>query len=81
MLVCSCNRIDHRGIEAEVDRQLDADPMLFLTATCIYMALGERPRCGVCLPLAADIINSRTETIRRRACEAGGPRKQQGAKA
>ena len=69
MLVCSCNRIDHNSIEAEVDRQLASDPMRFLTPTCVYIGLGERPRCGGCLPLAVEIINGRTETIRRCMCE------------
>ena len=65
MLVCSCNRIDHNTIEAEVDRQLTGDPMRFLTPTRVYKGLGERPRCGGCMPLAAEIINGRTELVRR----------------
>lgn len=65
MLVCSCNRIDDCSIEAEVERQLAGDPMQFLTPTRVYKGLGERPRCGGCMPLAAEIINGRTDAIRR----------------
>ena len=81
MLVCSCNRIDHISIEAEVDRQLAGDPMRFLTPTRVYQGLGERPRCGGCLPLAVDIINGRTRTVRRCACEESRLRQVQGAAA
>ena len=78
MLVCSCNRIDHNSIENEVDRQLCADPMQFLTPTRVYKGLGERPRCGGCLPLAAEIINGRTQTARRCAPGNAGGRQQRG---
>ena len=80
MLICSCNRIDHNRIEAEVDRQLAGDPMQFLTPTRVYKGLGERPRCGGCLPLASEIINGRTQTIRRCACEESGLRPMRGSR-
>ena len=59
MLVCSCNRIDHQSIEAEADRQLAADPMRTPSPARVYVALGERPRCCGCFPLAEKIIVSR----------------------
>lgn len=66
MLVCSCNVIDHRRIEAEVDRQLAHDPARPLTPPRVYCGLGERPRCGGCLPLAATIINDRAQKSHHR---------------
>ena len=59
MLVCSCNRIDHKSIEAEADRQIACDPSCTPSPTCVYDALGERPRCRGCFPLAEKIITSR----------------------
>lgn len=64
MLVCSCNRIDHLSIEAEVDRQVSDDPTRAPSAPRIYLCLGERPRCGGCLPLAEKIITSRRRKIK-----------------
>ena len=60
MLVCSCNVIDHQRIEAEVDRQLASNPIRPLTPPRVYCGMGQRPRCGGCLPLAATIIKDRT---------------------
>ena len=62
MLVCSCNLIDHNAIEAEVDRQLADDPARVLSPVRVYCGLGERPRCGGCLPLAEKIITSRKQS-------------------
>lgn len=59
MLVCSCNRIDHLSIEAETDRQIAVDPVRTPTPARVYVALGERPRCCGCFPLAEKIIVSR----------------------
>jgi bacterioferritin-associated ferredoxin len=59
MLVCSCNRVDHHSIEAEADRQLASDPSRTPSPARIYLAIGERPRCGGCFPLAEKIIASR----------------------
>ena len=65
MLVCSCNRICDRRIEAEVDRQIADDPLCLVTPSCVYRGLGERPRCGGCLPLAVEIIQERVAAARR----------------
>jgi len=63
MLVCSCNRIDHSSIEAEVDRQLSCNPRRTPSAPRVYLSLGERPRCGGCLPLAEKIIVNRRRKL------------------
>lgn len=69
MLVCSCNRIDHQSIEAEADRQIAVDPMRTPSPAQVYTALGERPRCCGCFPLAEKIIVSRKRS--RTTCQAG----------
>lgn len=56
MIVCHCNRIDHREIEAATERLLAADPHAIVTPAGVYACLGKRPRCGGCLALATSII-------------------------
>lgn len=71
MLVCSCNRINHVSIEEEVDRQVACDPSRALNAARVYCALGERPRCGGCLPLAEKIVATRRQAIEPMLSQAG----------
>ena len=59
MIVCHCNVIDHAEIEATASRISMADPWQLITPVAVYKALGKRPRCGGCLPLAANIIHTR----------------------
>jgi len=59
MIVCHCNLIDHHEIEATANRMEAADPWGLITPVAVYKALGKRPRCGGCLPLAANIIHTR----------------------
>ena len=69
MIVCHCNRIDHRDIEdacADLDREA---PWSLLTPTRVYKKLGRRPRCGGCLSLATSIIHGR-RAGNERACQA-----------
>lgn len=61
MIVCHCNRIDHREIEAAADDLTKDDPWRILTPVLVYKALGKRPRCGCCLSLAANIIHARKQ--------------------
>ena len=65
MIVCHCNRISHSDIEDGVDRLLDRDPLRLLTPVLVYRTFGKRPRCGACLPLAANLVQARAEC---RAC-------------
>jgi len=60
MIVCHCNRIDHREIEQTCQLLETADAYCVLTPTHVYKALGKRPRCGGCLTLAANLINDRS---------------------
>ena len=59
MIVCHCNHIDHREIEEACTRLVEAHPWRVLTPGAVYKALGRRPRCGGCLPLAANLIHTR----------------------
>src|SRR5258706_13519980 len=59
MIVCHCNRIDHNEIEGAADELTRLDPWRLLTPVIVYRALGKRPQCGGCLPLAANIIHTR----------------------
>ena len=60
MIVCHCNRIDHRDIEQAANALSDADPWQLITPVTVYKALGKRPRCGGCLSLATNIIHPRS---------------------
>lgn len=59
MIICHCNRIDHREIEAAANELTREDPWRVLTPVLVYKTLGKRPRCGCCLSLAANIIHTR----------------------
>lgn len=68
MIVCHCNRIDHREIEAACETlQADDGPRL-LTPASVYKALGKRPRCGGCLALAANLIQGRLDSAPPAQC-------------
>lgn len=59
MIVCHCNRIDHREIE-EACQHLEArDGLRLVTPVAVYKHLGKRPRCGGCMMLAANLIQDR----------------------
>jgi hypothetical protein len=47
-------------IEVAADSLTRFDPWRVLTPVAVYQALGKRPQCGGCLPLAANIIHTRT---------------------
>ena len=76
MIVCSCNRVTDQQIDAQVDRLLADDMFRMLTPVVIYKGIGVRPRCGGCLPHAANLIQARAECVR--SCIGcpliGGPR-------
>ena len=57
MIVCHCNCILAVEIERSA-RSLGTDSILPPTAEQVYDALGVRPCCGGCLPLAEAIISA-----------------------
>ena len=56
MIVCHCNLIDDAMIREATSRLADEAPLRIVTPGSVYRALGKRPRCGGCLPLATSII-------------------------
>jgi bacterioferritin-associated ferredoxin len=67
MIVCHCNRIDHRDIEGAADQLSGVDDLDLVTPVAVYKTLGKTPRCGGCLSLAASIIHARN--VCRRASD------------
>jgi bacterioferritin-associated ferredoxin len=58
MIVCSCNVISHRDIEATVAALRDLDPNVVLTAGLVYRTMGHRPKCGNCLSHIVRMIHA-----------------------
>jgi len=58
MIVCSCNVISHRDIEAAVAALRALDPNVVLTAGLVYRTLGIRPKCGNCLTHVVRLIHA-----------------------
>ena len=56
MIVCSCNIITRRDIEAVIERLLAEDPYAVLTPGLIYHRLGRRGRCCGCFPQVSRIL-------------------------
>ena len=61
MIVCHCNLIDHTEIERATAQLRVGDRLKIVTPVMVYHALGKRPRCGGCLPLATSIMHSSTD--------------------
>jgi bacterioferritin-associated ferredoxin len=72
MIVCSCNIITRRDIEAVIERLLTDDPYAVLTPNLIYHRLGRRGRCCGCFPQVTELIVEYGELVRARL-ERGEP--------
>ena len=66
MIICHCNCIASEAIERATSALSETDPWRMLTPVMVYRTLGRRPRCGGCLPQAAQIIHRCL--AERRAC-------------
>jgi bacterioferritin-associated ferredoxin len=66
MIVCSCNIITRRDIEAVIERILSDDPYAVLTPNLIYHRLGRRGRCCGCFPQVTDILVEHAIAFRER---------------
>ncbi len=66
MIVCSCNIITRRDIEAVIERLLAEDPYAVLTPNLIYHRLGRRGRCCGCFPHASKILVEHCIAVRAR---------------
>ena len=64
MIVCSCNVITKREIEAVIERLLTDDPYAVLTPGLIYHRLGKRGRCCSCFPHVVRILVEHGTTVR-----------------
>ena len=51
MIVCHCQTITDRDINAAIDWMRTADPETLITPGKIYHALGKAADCGGCMPL------------------------------
>lgn len=51
MIVCSCQNISDRDIDAAIDWMRAADSHTIITPGKIYRALGKKADCGGCMPL------------------------------
>jgi hypothetical protein len=56
MIVCSCNIIARREIEAVIEEILREDPYAVLTPGLLYHRLGRRGRCCGCFPHVTQIL-------------------------
>jgi bacterioferritin-associated ferredoxin len=65
MIVCSCNVVSHREIEAAVESLVEADPDVVLTPGMVYRAIGVRPKCGTCLEHVVELIHAHRESLDR----------------
>lgn len=58
MIVCSCNVVSHREIEAAVEELVAGDAEVVLTPGMVYRAIGVRPKCGTCLRHVVKLIHA-----------------------
>lgn len=71
MLICHCNIITARDIEAVVLEMLHADPWQLIVPAKVYHAMQKRGRCCSCFPNVVDIIVQTTEEFHRHALDTG----------
>jgi bacterioferritin-associated ferredoxin len=72
MIVCSCNVVSHREIEAVVEALVEGDPDVVLTPGMVYRAIGVRPKCGTCLQHVVRLMHAHREALQRSADSAAG---------
>ncbi|MFD0859836.1 (2Fe-2S)-binding protein [Roseovarius aquimarinus] len=51
MIVCHCQHITDRDIDAAIDWMRASDPSALITPGKVYRALGKSADCGGCMPL------------------------------
>lgn len=51
MIICHCQNITDRDIDAAIDWMRAADPDTIVTPGKVYHALGKSAECGGCMPL------------------------------
>ena len=66
MIVCSCNIITRRDIEAVIEEILLDDPYAVLTPNLLYHRLGRRGKCCGCFPNISRILVEHGTLVRER---------------
>jgi bacterioferritin-associated ferredoxin len=66
MIVCSCNIITRRDIEAVIEEILLEDAYAVLTPNLLYHRLGRRGKCCGCFPHVSDILVEHAILVRAR---------------
>jgi bacterioferritin-associated ferredoxin len=66
MIVCSCNIITRRDIEALIEEILSDDLYAVLTPNLLYHRLGRRGKCCGCFPHVTRILVEHTIAVRLR---------------
>lgn len=66
VIVCSCNVIIRREIEAVIEEILADDPFAVLTPGLLYHRLGKRGRCCGCFPHVSRILVEHITIVRER---------------
>lgn len=66
MIVCSCNIITRRDIEAVIEEILLKDAYAVLTPNLLYHRLGRRGKCCGCFPHVTDILVEHAISVRAR---------------
>lgn len=64
MIICQCNVLTRKALEAAIDRLLDEDPYRLIVPGMVYRMAGCSSRCGGCHPHLAAIIE-RKIAVRR----------------
>ena len=73
MIVCSCNIITRRDIEAVIERILADDPYAVLTPNLLYHRLGRRGRCCSCFPHVSAILVEHGTRVRAQIAAGEAP--------
>jgi bacterioferritin-associated ferredoxin len=66
MLVCHCNLITQKEIEATILELLEADPWQLIVPAKVYHAMRKRGRCCGCFPNVVETIIRVTEDFHLR---------------
>ncbi|KFB11382.1 MULTISPECIES: (2Fe-2S)-binding protein [Nitratireductor] len=67
MLVCQCNFITQKEVEAQIRAMLDEDPWQLIVPAKVYHAMAKRGRCCGCFPNVVETIIRVTEDYHRDA--------------
>lgn len=68
MLVCHCNIITEKEVEAAILSLLEADPWQLVVPAKVYHTLQKRGRCCGCFPNVVETIIRVTEAYHARNC-------------